>query len=164
VTPTPEQIAAIEARLANATPGPWVDMGDIDVYAGEVRAVEPFTAVCRDPELDDRPADRALIANAPTDLRLLLDALATRDAQLAEARTNGAIYAEALGEQRAVCSALHERFAPVEKERDSLRAQLAEAHRLLTSAVDGFVAGDTHDTTARLAAAALRALTSGSTP
>lgn len=57
---------AVEALANAATPGPWFDMGDIDVYVGEVRCAEPYTAVCRDPELDDRPGDRAFIAASRT--------------------------------------------------------------------------------------------------
>lgn len=76
---TSERKTEIHARLEAATPGPWVDMTtpepDGGTFAGEVwgdMARDRIVRVCRDPDGDDRPQDRALIANAPQDLADLL--------------------------------------------------------------------------------------------
>lgn len=89
----PIDLDAVEALANAATPGPWIDMGDTDVYAGEVRCAEPYTAVCRDPEMDDRPNDRAFIAAARTlvpemaaEIRALRARVATLEAENCELR------------------------------------------------------------------------------
>ncbi len=89
---TPEQLLAIRERLDAATPGPWEagtasccpDMGWVEGPKGAV--CPQFTATKVTHSLDANDAE--LIANAPTDLRALLDEVerltAERDALLAE--------------------------------------------------------------------------------
>ncbi len=74
---TPDQLSAIRERLDAATPGPWEagtaaccpDMGWVDGPKGAV--CPQFTATKVTHSLDANDAE--LIANAPTDLRALLD-------------------------------------------------------------------------------------------
>lgn len=74
---TPSELSAIRARLDAATPGPWEagtadccpDMGWVDGPKGAV--CPQFTATKVTHSLDANDAE--LIANAPTDLRALLD-------------------------------------------------------------------------------------------
>ena len=74
---TKDQLSAIRARLDAATPGPWEagtacccpDMGWVDGPKGAV--CPQFTATKVTHSLDANDAE--LIANAPTDLRALLD-------------------------------------------------------------------------------------------
>ena len=69
-------------RCEAATEGPWADMdnGTADCsFPGEIRGCVGFDHICSDPECDDRPNDRAFIANARTDLPdTIADLLATR--------------------------------------------------------------------------------------
>lgn len=70
--------AAIEARLAAATPGPWVRRhGNVEHYFPHIGE---YGDICTP---DDANAD--LIAHAPTDLRNLLDRLAAVEAERDEA-------------------------------------------------------------------------------
>lgn len=62
---TEEGIAALEAICEAATPGPWVDLTD---SLDAIYAVEPYGQICRDPDMDDRPEDRAFIVAARTAL------------------------------------------------------------------------------------------------
>jgi len=69
VGPTDEQLDEIEARLDAATPGPWtlrVIDGSNVVTAGEY----PMRSI-----IGPNRADLGFIANAPSDLRLLLAAV-----------------------------------------------------------------------------------------
>jgi len=89
---TPDQLSAIRERLDAATPGPWEagtasccpDMGWVDGPKGAV--CPQFTATRVTHSLDANDAE--LIANAPTDLRALLDEVerltADRDANAAK--------------------------------------------------------------------------------
>ncbi len=99
---TPTDLDTLEALLNAATPGAWVDVGHTDLWPGIVMAVEEhqsMSQVCRDPECDDRPADRACIAalhNAAPDLIRaareairLADALAEAEATIANERGEG---------------------------------------------------------------------------
>ncbi len=74
---------AMRERCEKATPGQWVYF-DSGVYSGEIHAMEAPTeesapwpssmvAVCVTPEMDDRPEDMDLIANARADLPDALD-------------------------------------------------------------------------------------------
>lgn len=73
---TPEQIAAIEARLAAATPGPWIvedDDGHWYIYGPDGFQIHNlFNSALRGRAVAE--GNRLLIANAPTDIRALLDA------------------------------------------------------------------------------------------
>lgn len=110
---TPEQLAEIAARLDAATPGPWVQVKDIDAYAFRIipssigRPIAMVNILAPDPVSDLHNA--ALIAHAPTDLRALLDEverlteerdealglLASASKELAaEGRTRGEVEAE----------------------------------------------------------------------
>ena len=78
---TDDRLAQIEARLSAATPGPW-RIGYWSPDEPEVNAIlaeEQTFVVCAD-EDPIKPADAALIAHAPDDLRYLLDALAAERA------------------------------------------------------------------------------------
>lgn len=84
---TPEDRAAIRERLAAATPGPWKwavteDRHWVQVWHDEVG---DEIAKCSD---DD---DAALIANAPTDLAALLDALDEAERTIDRVLTNYAV-------------------------------------------------------------------------
>jgi hypothetical protein len=95
-----DDIAAIKARLAAITPGPWtqwVEHGS--VYAGEITRNEPhcltgghtLVAECIDDFDDDGEevpfeANAAFIAAAPQDIAWLLAALEARDAEIARLR------------------------------------------------------------------------------
>jgi len=65
-TPTVPTIDLAELRRleAEATPGPWMDFGNLEPYEGHVVAVggDSLSPICQDPDGDDRPHDRALIA------------------------------------------------------------------------------------------------------
>ena len=101
---TPAQLAALtpEEREAwalceAATPGPWVDMTsagpDVGAFDGEIRSAQSFTHICSDPDCDDRPNDRAFIANARTALPAALETIATLRADLARVTQERDYYA-----------------------------------------------------------------------
>lgn len=71
---TPADIAAIEARVTAATPGPWT-IKPFNSLDKEIVILEPAVKVDNDDvDPDEAAANAALIANAPTDLaRLLAD-------------------------------------------------------------------------------------------
>jgi hypothetical protein len=98
---TPDQLSAIRARLDAATPGPWEagtasccpDMGWVDGPKGAV--CPQFTATKVTHSLDANDAE--LIANAPTDLRALLDEVERLKNDLAMARQVSGELCEACG-------------------------------------------------------------------
>jgi hypothetical protein len=93
-----DRIAEIEARVEAATPAPWLQGKDVKMphmkWEGYV------TVYCDDPEEPTSPPERILlemnphyekieedarfIANAPTDIRFLLEQLKERDDRIAE--------------------------------------------------------------------------------
>ena len=66
------RVVEIEGRLAASTPGPWIDGPEGSPWDGEIVSTATLDRIARDPEADDRPADRDLIAHAPDDIRYLL--------------------------------------------------------------------------------------------
>jgi hypothetical protein len=93
---TPADIAAIRARLAAATPGPWRVHSRGDVALIDPRQW-PAWAVADDPDggeddferlvAEATAADADLIAHAPTDLAALLDEVERLRAQVDDYRT-----------------------------------------------------------------------------
>jgi len=79
---TADRAAAIRARLAAATPGPWKQDSALDpnVFgAADESGVPAYVGYL---EVDD--PDLVLLANAPADLAWCLDRIATLEAQRAE--------------------------------------------------------------------------------
>lgn len=95
----PDRIEEIKARLAKATPGPWVWDGDPvqpDALFSDTAEVTIFEAVdaynnaaMRWPG-QNRVADQAFIAHAPEDIAYLLAELETARAALAGAADDAA--------------------------------------------------------------------------
>jgi len=83
MTDLARRIDEIRRRCEAATPGPWVDMSTRH-EVGPIRSAETIAEICRDPELDDREADRDFIAHAREDVPWLLNILATADQERAE--------------------------------------------------------------------------------
>lgn len=69
---TNDELNAIKARAAAATPGEWVNMGDGSFF-GDIRTAETFTLIAEMPELDDRTADFDFIAHARADVPALVE-------------------------------------------------------------------------------------------
>lgn len=94
-----ERVSEIRARLAAATQGQWI-VG-AGVHYGSIVAVnddgERLDFICQDLDMDDRPEDRDLIANAPADLAYLLDRVAALEA---EGNALRAMFVEAAAELR----------------------------------------------------------------
>jgi hypothetical protein len=74
---TPDQLSAIRARLDKATPGPWASepcAPTVYIKAGGRDYIAELMGPWDDARWEQRwKSDAALIANAPTDLRALLD-------------------------------------------------------------------------------------------
>lgn len=64
------RLGEIEARLAKATPGPWVERDD-EIW-GHTATIVSHRRVCT-PRDANRVANADLIAHAPSDIRALLD-------------------------------------------------------------------------------------------
>ena len=80
---TDDRLAQIEARLSAATPGPWEvrhdDLTD-EVHVVHDQEVVSYVCTVALADADRVEEDADLIANAPDDLRYLLDALAAERA------------------------------------------------------------------------------------
>jgi hypothetical protein len=120
---TPDQLSAIRARLDAATPGPWEARQWYGNDDGGWAAIGPHHE-SRDWN-DDEPEsdlhelakrDAALIANAPTDLRTLLDEVERLNAECASAYRRGV--------EQAVCSVEGEATPSARRQADRLRAML----------------------------------------
>jgi hypothetical protein len=94
---TPEREAAIRARLAAATPGPWVSVG---VFVGTSERDSQTVAYADDHrnrkgrDRDTKKADASLIANAPADLADALDEIVRLRARLDDANQRAAMGCE----------------------------------------------------------------------
>lgn len=140
---TDTDLAAIEARLAAATPGPW-EMYD----SNEGTEYFPMWSVANDDYHNPREdgtafgvsiecgekADADLIANAPTDLRRLLDEVKRLNREFADFRhmavLNSKAATGAVDRARSECAAL---AAKVEAARQGLAENLAEYEQMIAS-------------------------------
>lgn len=136
--PTPADIAAIEARLAAATPGPWEWDGDAEPWQRHRLWAPKSCAEVIVPGFDGEgveamaasDADAALIANTPTDLAALLaevrglweDRVAIAD------RANRIVFdaCDRLDAHAAPGVTLTERIDGLARERDEARHELAD--------------------------------------
>lgn len=83
-----QALGAIEARLAKATPGPWMqgypNAGEVIEVPGDIYSAEK-DLICT----AEFQRDEELIANAPTDLARLVKALRLIDDELEKASREG---------------------------------------------------------------------------
>ena len=114
---TPD-LAAIRARLAAATPGPWLRYGDgtYEVYVDADQDDLPSVT-----HGSDRPEDADLIAHAPTDLAALCDEVEWLRA-LGVANWDGSETAQMLHEARQHAEEKEARADAAEKELQETRA------------------------------------------
>lgn len=135
---TPSELAAIEARLRAATPGPWAEVTTEDSSCGRVYAIgrndEALVACVSCNDFECHPmcdADAEFIANAPTDIAALL-------AEVAEfrAHVSRAIFERKKAEDEA--TALMERAHVAEE----ATRRLADKYKALTQSLTAFTAED----------------------
>jgi hypothetical protein len=110
-----ETVSTVLRLDAEATPGPWTDLGtqDREVWCCAIDDPHEAECVCQDPEGDDRPQDRTLIAQ----YRTAAPALAREVRRLQ-------IILEACDERSQMC------LEAVEEADAELRAALDEIERL----------------------------------
>jgi hypothetical protein len=109
------KLAAIEARLEEATPGPWKWREEENhIYSDTCGEV-----VC---DMANTGVNLTLILNAPSDIRALLDDRAQLTAKLAEVEKRAARWEEAHQEERAGHAETWEKYVDV-----IMRAEKAEA-------------------------------------
>ena len=135
---------AIEARLARATPGPWLvkDQDPKQIHRGTVQVQEDGRGVeviaeCYCGAYDGHGLRNAeLIARAPEDLQALIDEVRALRERAEKAEANYAFMVERAANQRLDgYRELGARAAAAENEADRLRARLRETAQVLIAEV-----------------------------